>query len=71
MNLGEKSVIISEFSAIYYGLKLLDEKGFSKTVVETDSLEALSNMQIGCVSNNPCWATTKVVWKLVKQIGCV
>jgi len=57
MNLGGKSVITAEFSAIYYSLKLLDEKGFSIIVVDTDSSEALSNMQTGCVSNNPLWAT--------------
>jgi hypothetical protein len=62
---------MAEFPAIYYGLKLLDEKGFSKIVVETDLLEASSTMQAGCISNHPCWATSKVVWKLVKQIGRV
>ena len=36
---------MAEFSAVFYGLKFLVDKGFSKIMTETDSLEVLSIMQ--------------------------
>jgi len=48
----ETSVIIAEFSAVFYGLKFLVDKGFSKIMAKTDSMEAEYHANRVCVQSS-------------------
>lgn len=62
--LGERSSLHAELWAIYYGVKLAKECGFSKLNVESDSILAINFMNKGCMASPTCHSLVRAILNL-------
>lgn len=59
----------AELQAIYMGLKLAILRGFRKTVIESDSLNAVRIIKGGCSSRHPLFNLTGDIQNLLRMEG--
>lgn len=60
-HLGAGSITEAELWAISMGLKLVRVNGFSRGVVESDSLAAVKLIRNGCFALHPCFTLVKEI----------
>lgn len=69
MDIGEATITTAELKAILTGLKLLRGKGYSKIVINSDSLTAVQMVQWGCSNLHPCFQLVKEIQDLMCRIN--
>lgn len=69
MDIREATITMAELKAISTGLNLLRRKGYSKILINSDSLTAIQMVQGGCSSLHPCFQLIKEIHNLMRRFN--
>lgn len=71
VKLGRCTVTQAELWAIIHGLKLAKERGYSKIMVESDSLTAVKFINGGCLHSHQCKPLVNEIHKLMAELESI
>lgn len=69
MDIGEATVTMAELKAILTSLNVLRGKGYSKIVINSDSLTVVRFVQGGCSNLHPCYQMVKGIRGVMRRIN--